>query len=42
MIMTAGKPIRSHDRLERLARSMLAIALLVAVAYSTGLLSLGA
>jgi len=40
--MTAGKPTRSNDRLERVARSMLAIALLTAVAYSAGLLPLGA
>lgn len=41
--MNAGKPTRSTDRLERVARSMLAVALLAAVAWavmgnSTGLL----
>ena len=41
MTMNAGKPTRSNDRLERVARTMLAIALLVAVAYSTGLLPVG-
>lgn len=40
--MNAGKPVRSSDRLERIARSMLAVALLAAVAWavmgnSTGL-----
>jgi hypothetical protein len=42
MTMNAGKPTRSTDRLERIARSMLAIALVIAVAYSTGLLPVGA
>jgi hypothetical protein len=42
MTMNAGKPTRSTDRLERVARSMLAVALLIAVAYSTGLLPVGA
>lgn len=32
--MTAGKPIRSNDLLERLARSMLGAALLVAVTWA--------
>lgn len=32
--MNAGKPTRSNDRLERVARGMLAIALLVAVAWA--------
>ena len=32
--MTAGKPTRSTDRLERIARSMLGAALLAAVAWA--------
>lgn len=32
--MTAGKPTRSNDRLERLARSMLGAALLAAVTWA--------
>lgn len=40
--MTAGRPTRSGDRMERAARSLLAIALLVAVAYSMGLGPFGA
>jgi|SoimicmetaTmtLPC_FD_contig_123_5606_length_1127_multi_7_in_1_out_2_2 hypothetical protein len=38
--MNAGKPTRSGDRLERLARSMLGVALLAAVTWAvTGNLS---
>lgn len=32
--MTAGKPTRSTDRLERIARSVLGAALLAAVAWA--------
>jgi hypothetical protein len=32
--MNAGKPTRSTDRIERLARSMLAAALLIAVTWA--------
>ncbi len=32
--MTAGKPTRSTDRFERLARSMLGLALLAALAWA--------
>lgn len=32
--MTAGRPTRSRDRLERIARSMLGIVLLAAVAWA--------
>lgn len=32
--MNAGKPTRSSDRIERVARGMLAIALLAAVAWA--------
>lgn len=32
--MTAGKPTRSRDRLERVARAMLGFALLAAVAWA--------
>lgn len=44
--MNAGKPTRSSDRMERVARTMLAIALLAAVAWavmgnSMGLLPIG-
>jgi hypothetical protein len=34
MTMNAGKPTRSNDRIERLARSMLAAALLAAVVWA--------
>jgi hypothetical protein len=32
--MNAGKPARSNDRIERLARSMLGAALLIAVTWA--------
>ena len=39
--MNAGKPTRSTDRIERLARSMLGAALLAAVAWAVAGNSLG-
>jgi hypothetical protein len=32
--MTAGRPVRSRDRLERIARTMLGVVLLAAVAWA--------